>query len=52
MSADPSRGDDDPRWLRLLEPFRTEAGMFRVLLWALAIFVVLTAGTLLLRAIF
>lgn len=54
MAADPGRRDDDdpPRWLRLLEPFRTEEAMFRVLLYALAVFVVLTAAILIGRAVF
>jgi hypothetical protein len=55
MTADPGRpedADDPPRWLRLLEPFRTEEAMFRVLLYALAVFAVLTAAVLLARAIF
>lgn len=49
---DVSPGDEDPRWLRMLEPFRSEEAMFRVLLVAVAVFVVLTVAVLALRAIF
>ena len=41
--TDPAAPDDDgpaPLWYRALEPFRSEAAMFRVLLWVIALAVV------------
>ena len=49
----PDHGDEDePRWMRYLEPFRSEEAAFRVLLYAIAIFVVATAAVLIARAVF
>jgi hypothetical protein len=41
----------EPWWLRALEPLRSEAAMFRVLLGVAAVCGVVIAVTLLLRAI-
>jgi hypothetical protein len=43
---------DDPWWLRALEPLRSEAAMFRVLLVVAAVCGVIIAVTLLARAVF
>ena len=47
-------GSDEPQpwWYRALEPLRTEAAMFRVLLWVIALFVVAVAIKLIVSAVF
>lgn len=42
---------DDPWWLRAMEPLRSEAAMFRVLIAVAAVCGVIIAATLLARAI-
>jgi len=40
-----------PWWLRALEPLRTEAAMFRVLLGVVAVFAALVVVVLVIRAV-
>jgi hypothetical protein len=40
-----------PWWLRALEPLRSEAAMFRVLLWVVVIAIAVIAVVLVLRAV-
>jgi hypothetical protein len=40
-----------PWWLRALEPLRTEAAMFRVLLWVVALAAALVVVALVIRAV-
>jgi hypothetical protein len=44
--------DERPFWLRALEPLRSEAAMFRVLMWTVAIAIVLVVAVTIARAIF
>ncbi len=50
----PSDGSQPPEpwWLRALEPLRSEAAMFRVLVGVVAVCAVIIAVTLLSRALF
>jgi hypothetical protein len=57
MAGDASDGEREPRdWnallLRVLEPFRSEAAAFRVLLATIALFGTIIAIVLLIRTIF
>jgi hypothetical protein len=40
-----------PWWLRALEPLRSEAAMFRVLLWVVVIAAVVVAVALIIKAL-
>ena len=51
MAFGPPSTPDDPWWLRALEPLRSEAAMFRVLLGVALVCGTLIALTLLLRAL-
>lgn len=52
MSGERRSSPDDPWWLRALEPLRSEAAMFHVLLIVAAVCGTLIALTLLARAVF
>ncbi|WP_354697814.1 hypothetical protein [Paraconexibacter sp. AEG42_29] len=52
MARQPPSSPDDPWWLRAMEPLRSEAAMFRVLIVVAAVCGALIALTLLLRAVF
>jgi hypothetical protein len=54
----PERDDDDagprgdePAWMRLIAPLRSEDAAFRMVLWVAGVFLVLAAVVLLVRAI-
>lgn len=51
MPFGPPSTPDDPWWIRALEPLRSEAAMFRVLIGVAAFCGVLIAVVLLLRAV-
>ncbi len=50
MPSDPS-APREPWWLRAMEPLRSEAAMFRVLLGVVAVCAVIIAVTLLVHAV-
>jgi len=53
MDSDVPEGRDWNALLeRVLEPFRSEAAAFRVLLWTIAVFAVIVAVVLAARAVF
>ena len=47
----PPEAPDQPRWMRLLEPFRSENAAFRLLLWVAGVFGVLIAVVLIVQAL-
>jgi uncharacterized membrane protein len=52
MDSDPPQRDWNALLDKVLEPFRSEAAAFRVLLWTIAVFAVVIAIVLIARAAF